>query len=234
MYSPSGELPLAILKKVVQKTMEIKYNLAGSERKSLVTAIGEILGVKPAYQGAPSFAYEIETFTVDKEGTLSFSDSIKDEASRHLLGELSNRGFTAEISSNGLVIEIPKEGFTGTALTNLHHLVESKDTLIKKAIGADTLTIKETENTLCFPWFPFTDDGETVKAYTHLVHALCEMAKGQHLITAKPKSVENEKYAFRCFLLRLGFIGPEYKTERKILLEKLTGNGAFKAKEAAE
>ena len=39
---------------------------------------------------------------------------------------------------------------------------------------------------------------------------------------------ENEKYAFRCFLLRLGFIGEEYKVERKILLKNLTGSSAFK------
>jgi len=41
--------------------------------------------------------------------------------------------------------------------------------------------------------------------------------------------VENEKYAFRCFLLRLGFIGAEYKIERKILLRNLTGSSAFKS-----
>jgi hypothetical protein len=42
------------------------------------------------------------------------------------------------------------------------------------------------------------------------------------------KKVDNEKYAFRCFLLRLGFIGAEYKTDRKILLKNLTGSSAFK------
>ena len=34
--------------------------------------------------------------------------------------------------------------------------------------------------------------------------------------------------SFRCFLLRLGFIGKEYKTARKILLRNLTGNSAFR------
>lgn len=40
--------------------------------------------------------------------------------------------------------------------------------------------------------------------------------------------MKDEKYAFRCFLLRLGFIGEEYKVERKILLKNLTGSSAFK------
>lgn len=47
---------------------------------------------------------------------------------------------------------------------------------------------------------------------------------------AKEKPVDNEKYAFRCFLLKLGFIGDEYKTTRKILLQNLSGNGAWKTK----
>ena len=47
-------------------------------------------------------------------------------------------------------------------------------------------------------------------------------------ISAKEKDIENEKYAFRCFLLRLGFIGTEFKGERKVLLKNLTGSSAFK------
>lgn len=53
--------------------------------------------------------------------------------------------------------------------------------------------------------------------------------KTARLITAKERDTGNDKYAFRCFLLRLGFIGPEYKQERKILLQNLTGSSAFKA-----
>ena len=54
------------------------------------------------------------------------------------------------------------------------------------------------------------------------------MAKNQKRVTAKDKDVDNDKYAFRCFLLRLGFIGAEYKADRKILLKNLTGSSAFK------
>lgn len=64
--------------------------------------------------------------------------------------------------------------------------------------------------------------------YMHLVSALCEMARNAKRVTATEKEVDNEKYAFRCFLLRLGFIGAEYKVERKILLKNLTSSSAFK------
>ncbi|MBD5535004.1 MAG: virulence protein, partial [Lachnospiraceae bacterium] len=62
----------------------------------------------------------------------------------------------------------------------------------------------------------------------------CKMSKEQKRITAKEKAVDNEKYAFRCFLLRLGFIGTEYKGERKILLKNLSGSSAFKNGERKE
>ena len=67
-----------------------------------------------------------------------------------------------------------------------------------------------------------------MKAYTEFIAAICKMSREQKRITAKEKAVDNEKYAFRCFLLRLGFIGNDYKATRKILLRNLTGSSAFK------
>jgi hypothetical protein len=125
-------------------------------------------------------------------------------------------------------IEMPKTGLTETAIDNLIKLVESKAGLIKKAVGAESLPVDETEHTLRFPWFSADITPEEVNAYTHLIAALCKMAKEQKRITAKEKPVDNEKYAFRCFLLRLGFIGEDTKQARKLLLSRMDGNGSFK------
>ena len=67
------------------------------------------------------------------------------------------------------------------------------------------------------------------RSYAHFTGKLIGMAKAQKRVTAKEKETDNDKYAFRCFLLRLGFIGDEYKAARKILLKNLTGSGAFKS-----
>lgn len=219
--------------------VEVKYNIIGKERKALVTAICEITGLKSKYKGMPSCAYEIDCFTVDKEGTLIIDDRTDSETVETLLDKLAGRGFAFEEPESAtqgntnacdlLVIEIPKDGFTDTAIANLEKLIESKGFLIKKALGVNSLPIEQTEETLRFPWFAFDSNADEVKAYTHFVLALCEMAKKQVRITATAKEVENEKYAFRCFLLRLGFIGSEYKTDRKILLSKLTGSSAFRS-----
>ncbi len=68
---------------------------------------------------------------------------------------------------------------------------------------------------------------------------MVKMAKEQKRINANEKEVANEKYAFRCFLLRLGFIGKDarIKAIRKELLKNLEGSSAFrqpKEKEDAE
>lgn len=207
--------------------MEIRYNLKGSERKNLVAAIGDILGIAANYLGAPTFAYEISSFIVDKDGTLSFGGRTDGTVLENLLGELTRRGFKYERPEK-LIVEIPKDGFTDATLANLFKLVESKSALIKKALNVKSLTIQQNNETLLFPWFAYDSSPQEAKAYTRFVFALCVTAKTLNRVNAIQKDVDNEKYAFRCFLLRLGFIGAEFKLERKILLRNLFGNTAFK------
>ena len=129
----------------------------------------------------------------------------------------------------GLTVSLPRESFTDAALENLQKLVDAKAVLIRKALAVDSLPIETDAEKVSFPWFADGRDGESAKAYTHFITALCDMAKNQKRVTAKERPADNEKYAFRCFLLRLGFIGEEYKGERKVLLKNLSGNGSFKS-----
>ena len=218
--------------------MEYKFNVTGTDRKRLAAAISGFTGAKAEYQFMPTCAYVIGNFTLSKEGTLSCEDSTDVTA---LLEKLTADGFTAEYAAepiteseadeneaHGVAIQIPMAGFTETALQNLYSLVEAKGSLIKKALGVNALPINQIDDRLDFPWFAEDSTPDELNAYMHFITALCEMAKNQKRITSKEKETDNEKYAFRCFLLRLGFIGTEYKTERKILLRNLTGSSAFK------
>ena len=135
-----------------------------------------------------------------------------------------------------LTISLPRSSFTETALKNLDALLASKGKLIQKAFNIEKATYTLTEETIKFAWFHGKIAEDTVRAYTDFISKLCEMAQKQKRAVAKEKAVENEKYAFRCFLLRLGMIGDDYKTSRRILLQNLTGSSAFKCgrrKEAA-
>ena len=141
-------------------------------------------------------------------------------------GETAEAADTApQGETAGLTVEIPLDK---AAVGNLTKLLDAKGSLIKKALGVDALPIEIQEDRVAFPWFSELPDADAVKAYTHFISALCEMSKNAKRVTVTEKAVENEKYAFRCFLLRLGFIGTEYKAERKILLKNLTGSSAFK------
>jgi hypothetical protein len=75
---------------------------------------------------------------------------------------------------------------------------------------------------------------DELQAYLDFIAALSKMAQEAKRVTAKEKDVENEKYAFRCFLIRLGFVGSEYKAQRKLLLRNLSGSSAFSSQEKAE
>jgi hypothetical protein len=115
-----------------------------------------------------------------------------------------------------------------TAIENFVKLVEGKATLIKKALNAARLDIRVNDEKISLPWFNDTPDTETVQAFMQLASCMLAKANSQQRVTLRDKPVENEKYAFRCFLLRLGFIGDEYKAARKTLLKNLEGNSAFK------
>lgn len=122
-------------------------------------------------------------------------------------------------------MEITRRLMNDTVLANLDRIIDGKGTLIKKAIGADSLEYEIKEDRIRFPWFSMAEEN---KAYIIFISKLAEQARTTKRVTLKDKPVDNEKYAFRCFLIRLGFIGEEYKEARKILLKNLTGNGAWK------
>ena len=128
----------------------------------------------------------------------------------------------------GLTITIPLENVNVRNLTNL---LDAKGFLIKHALHIDDLRFELSEDNISFPWFSELPAPDEIYAYSTLIAALCKMSKEQKRISATEKPVDNERYAFRCFLLRLGFIGDEYKTDRKILMRYLPGNSAFKGGE---
>ena len=212
--------------------MIIHYRASGKDRKKLAEIVAKEIGVDAIYQGAPTFSYQMDYFTVDREGALVFDDELAGDESERVLDRIAAAGFTPDegedemVEKTGLAIQMP--AMTGDEISRLEQLIESKESLIKKAIGADSLAVGEKDGKLDFAWFKADAEPDEVKAYMDLVTALCEMAKKATRVTGKDKPVENEKYAFRCFLLRLGFIGDEYKASRKVLLKNFSGSSAFK------
>jgi len=225
-------------------TFELLTN--GQSRKELAQAIAEYMECDVKYLGAPTFAYEVDYFTVNKNGSIVFDGRADTEEIEGLIDFLVYKDFIVSASyeegteteetendnedSEGIAVQLPAEDITPTALDNLYKLIDSKAELIKKAVGCDSVNINLTEDgRLEFPWFARESTPEEVQTYMLFVKKLVETAKAQKRVTAKQKEVENEKFAFRCFLLKLGFIGDEYKLARKILLKNFEGSSAFKS-----
>lgn len=219
------------------------FNVSGDTKKKLVKLISSHLGVESKYLGVPSCAYSIGAYTVNKDGSLSWDEN--DERTAGLLEAIKAEGFKAvedeeteeeevlveeeEAEVNRLCISFPKSMYDERTLENLKNLVEAKGSLMKKAFKTESLEIVVDDEKVSFPWFELIDS-DHFNAYTQFVSAITKMAREQKRILGKEREVENDKYAFRCFLLRLGFIGDEYKKARKILLENLEGSAAFKTK----
>jgi hypothetical protein len=213
--------------------MKMKYNVTGEERKALVTEICRITGDVSEYQFMPTCAYKIGDVTVDKEGTVTCEDggkltSIAEELEKVDFVPTDDVGSEKEESGTyGMTVELPLDKVNVGTLTNI---LQAKGTLIKHALGISDLRfeIKEGEGRIAFPWFSKMPDAEEAKAYTDFLSLLCKLSKELKRASGRELPVTNEKYSFRCFLLRLGFIGPEYKKERKILLKRLSGNSSWK------
>ena len=225
--------------------MKIHYNITKEQRKKMVEIVGRTLGVQPIYCGAPTFAYKVGAFEITRDGCICFGDEVDEAEVERVRTALRGAGFAAEEDESEmtmaeseedaatddedrLIVSIPRRFLTETGRKNLDALLASKGKLIQKAFNIEKATYTLTEETIKFAWFHGKIAEDTVRAYTDFISKLCEMAQKQKRAMAKEKPTENEKYTFRCFLLRLGMIGDAYKTSRKILLQNLTGSSAFK------
>lgn len=298
--------------------MKIHYNVTGAERKRLVNAIVDTIGAKANYKGMPSAAYEIDYFTVTKDGTLEFSDRSDTEEVEMVILALEEAGFdgvgetdeepeeaqetptegdtepegeaelqadeapengkvaneTAEVEDNEsrdaveLTVTLPMTRHTGMTIRNLTNLIYTRAGLLNKALGTafrmdeglvkalqddacvltlDRLfeTVEAYENRygkaangiiiepdkLTFSTLPETDDPAVLRTFTTLCAMMNKQVLSQQRIQAKEITEQNEKYAMRIWLLRLGMNGPEYKEERRILMRNLSGHCAFRTEE---
>ena len=210
--------------------MIIELHLTGEKRKELVNAISEIIGAPTEYQFMPTCAYKIGDFyTVTKEGNLEISDSADKKEVEMLIDELVHRGYDVPLDKeeNGLTVEMPLELIDESTLDRLRKIVENKGELFKAAFKTDNLEIVIEADKICFPWFTVEQYDDT-SAYCTFISMLCEFAKNQKRINNKPETTDNPKYTMRCYLLRLGMIGAEYKSTRKVLLRNLSGSSAFR------
>lgn len=280
--------------------MTINFNVTGKARKALVQVLSELTFSEPVYAGAPSFAYTVGDYTVDKNGVISCPDTVAPEAATLLIEKLKEQGFTPEnediavedadadsaaedidsvvdeavdsaedipadvaaetpdvapepeddkqaedeaekpanapetpdaAASEGedrLTISIPRTSLADDTLGRLKQIVGNKEVLFKRAVLADALPIIVTEEKISFPWFTRTGiDGEAA-AYAQFITALCQMAREQTRILDKPYDGDNDRFAMRIFMVRMGMKGAQFALARKLMMKYLSGNSGWR------
>ena len=224
------------------------FRQSGDARKPFVKAVSEILEAKPRYLGMPSMAYEIDFATVTKEGNIELNDRTDSELVENLIERLAERGYEAEPMETpcpadkdntaeeatpvddafGLTISVPRSMFNNTALENLRRLLAVKNELICKALEIESTAIEVGDETVSFPWWEKELSPTEVRICSQFIDRLCKFAIASKRVTAKIKTSENERFDMRCWLIRLGCSGPEYKELRAAFMKNLDGDTAFR------
>lgn len=236
--------------------MNIQTN--AQDRKALAQSLGEHLGVEIAYNGPPTFAYQIGDLLVERNGSISGPDDQVENIRSHLE---ANGWLDREVPQ--IAVPVPIEGMTGTQLRSLVNALHSKQYLINRVLRRDAFSVSDTlvqaigstecdqapqflatvaqdaitglaldEQTATFT-FPSTEDSAKDAAMGELVKRMVDTAKTASRVNPAEMKPENEKYYLRGWLVRLGFGGAEGKEVRRALLEGLKGHTAFRTPEDA-
>lgn len=233
-------------------------------RKEMVKSISEFLGQKPVYVGPPSYAYKVEGFTIERDGTVVSEDEVEGERMKAHLQKLGFAEPKQELQS--LEVSVPIEDMEGLALQNLIYMLRSKQYLLNRVVGRKHFSISDvfiktlqealpeskeeflnlySKNIEAISGLSFEDDKviftfagsekpEKNRAYVELAAMMLAHSKGAKRISPKPSEPKNEKYYLRIWLVRLGLGGKGAKESRKALLEGLKGHTAFRTPADAE
>ena len=235
-----------------------------TDRRILIDALSEHLGVPAEYAGAPTFAYRIGKITVERDGSLSSESDLDLEA---LKPYLMQKGFIAD-DSGTMCITCSADDFTAENLRNLIYMLYAKQYLLNQVTQTQNLLIRtalitrlreqeeltldliqaalldskaaggvvgfEYQNGKVSMAFPF-DESKPLEwaVYGELLSKIVAAARDAKRVQPTIQKPENEKYAMRSWLLRLGYAGPEFKSSRQVLMQNLKGQAAFATEEKA-
>ncbi len=220
----SDDTDETVLQELIDSLDNMGFTCIMTKREGSISVIGSAL--RPE-KNEPE---EIESETTETEQ----SAPVNPETTQveETLSE-SSENSEEQTEPTHVTLSFPLELFAQDAIDRMRAIVASKSSLLKKALDTDNLDITIADGKVCFPWF--TDHGieGEVDAYSKLAYAIAKMAITQNRVLATEKQNADEKLAMRLFLVRLNFIGDEYKTARAILMRNFNSNESRKKSDAA-
>lgn len=155
------------------------------------------------------------------------------ETVEKILGRLETGGAVTN-ERTGMAVQLSMAGLDHRERfeSNLANLYESRGALLQKAVGrefdslADCSLLGE-QGVVSLPLFPSSLDENDMRSYVQLSQGIVDFATKSKGIRQKENDLSNEKFRMRTWLVRIGFVGEEFKYARKLLTENLSGNSAW-------
>ena len=138
-----------------------------------------------------------------------------------------------KVDGYSITVPMPSKELISETLfeARLTKLLTAKSKLLKKAFKTDTVGFEIKDGDITFNWLKGDADPLMIQATMKFVVALVKLISEGQSVKCRERELHSEKYAMRCFLVRLGFIGDEYKLDRKLLVQNLSGSSSFRLKE---
>ena len=189
-----------------------------NQRKAVAHALGEIIGAEVKYLGVPSCAYQVGDYLMEADGKIEIEDGA-------ILDALAKKGFTP-VEKVALTIHVEGE-YNEKTIGNLRQIIENKSNLFKAAFRTEDLHFDADDKGISFPWFTLDEPSEAMLFADFCSH-LVSFAEEQSRVNKKHDDSDNQKFAMRTFLNRIGMVGDDFKSARKVILRHLTGSSAFR------
>lgn len=132
---------------------------------------------------------------------------------------------------DGYTISVPFDSADTLLEYRITKLINAKSKLFKKAFNTKNLDFEIKDDTITFKWLDGDATPELIQASMKFFTLLVKLVKEGSSVKCKEREIHSEKYAMRCFLVRLGFVGDEFKKDRKLLMQNLSGSSAFRLKD---
>lgn len=138
-----------------------------------------------------------------------------------------------KVDGYSITVPMPSKELISETLfeARLTKLLNAKAKLLKKAFKTDTVGFVIKDGDITFNWLKGDADPLMIQATMKFLVALVKLISEGQSVKCRERELHSEKYAMRCFLVRLGFIGDEYKQDRKLLVQNLSGSSSFRLKE---
>lgn len=140
------------------------------------------------------------------------------------MGKVDGYSITIPMPSKELISETLFEA-------RLTKLLNAKAKLLKKAFNTDTVGFEIKDGDITFNWLKGDAEPLMIQATMKFLSLLVKLISEGQSVKCRERELHSEKYAMRCFLVRLGFIGDEFKQDRKLLVQNLSGSSSFRLKE---